>query len=80
MTVNGKPLCPSCAREIRSDDTVCAHCGGGLDAVRPEQDKYQLVHDGHKFGIALRGRIVLPGMNLREAQTTLAILNSEGEK
>jgi hypothetical protein len=63
--------------EIKPDASVCAHCGGDLSMIRPEQNKYQLVRDGGKFGIALRGRIVLPGMDLKDAQGTLVILNGK---
>ena len=77
MHVFGEPLCPSCAMEIKPEATTCKHCGGDLGAVRPEESKYQLVRDGLKFGIALRGRIVLRGMNLKEAQSTLGIFNSK---
>lgn len=80
MQVAGKPLCPSCAMEIKPDAAVCAHCGGDLSITRPEESKYQLVRDGRKFGIALRGRIVLPGLNLKDAQSTLVIFNGESVK
>jgi hypothetical protein len=76
----GKTLCPSCAMEIVPDAAFCGHCGEDLSTVRPEQNKYQLVRDGQKFGIALRGRMVLPDMSLKEAQRTLAILNSDAAK
>jgi hypothetical protein len=62
--------------EIKPEASACGHCGGDLRSVRPEQSKYQLVRDGQKFGIALRGRIVLPDMNLKDAQSTLKIFNS----
>ena len=80
MQLGGRILCPSCAKEINPDATSCAHCGGDLSTVRPAQDRYQLVHDGQKFAIALRGRVILPGMELKDAQSTLALLNGEPAK
>jgi hypothetical protein len=80
MQLVGRVLCPSCAKEINPNDALCAHCGGDLSTVRPAQDRYQLVCDGQKFGIALRGRIVLRSMDLRDAQSTLAIFNGKPEK
>jgi hypothetical protein len=76
----GEVLCPSCAMDIKPDAAVCTHCGGDLGAIRPEESKYQLARDGRKFGIALRGRMVLADMDLKDAQSTLVILNGEAAK
>lgn len=71
----GKTLCPSCAHETEPDFAVCAHCGRELKTVISQA--FKLVRDGQKFGIALREKIVLGQMELKEAQSTLVILNSE---
>ncbi len=75
----GGALCPSCATEISQYADVCARCGRELKSLQ-SQNKYQLVRDGDRFAIALRGRIVLGNMDLKEVQGTLKILNGESEK
>ncbi len=72
-------LCPTCAMEFSQDADTCVHCGRELVSLR-SHDKYHLVRDGAKFGIALRGRMVLGNMELKEAQSTLVLFNGEPSK
>jgi predicted amidophosphoribosyltransferase len=71
-------LCPSCATEMSQYADVCGRCGRELTSLRG-QNKYYLVRDRDKFGLALHGRMVLRNMDLKEAQSTLAILKGESE-
>ena len=43
--------------------------------AQSEADFYEIVPDGVNFGIALRGEVKIRGMELEEAQNTVAILN-----
>jgi hypothetical protein len=74
MQTSKPVLCPSCAMEFAPDADVCLRCGKELKSLRAGT-KYQLVHDGDKFGVVLRGRMVFGKMELKEAQSTLAIIN-----
>lgn len=77
MRIHGKFLCPSCAMDAEPNAFVCRHCGGNLNALGFELNKYQLVPDGDLYGIALRGRTILHSMKLSDAQSTLALFNEE---
>jgi hypothetical protein len=59
------------------DSMVCSHCGGGLNSLGFEQNKYRLVPDGELYGIALRDRTVLHKMELAAARDTLALFNEK---
>ena len=71
MKIAGGRRCPSCANETPQKVIFCIHCGKDLDS-----DLYEIVLDGVKFGIALKGRIILQGMGFQEARETIKILNS----
>jgi predicted amidophosphoribosyltransferase len=74
MQTSKPVLCPSCATEFTPDADVCVRCGRELKTLR-DANKYQLVCDGEKYDIALRGRTVIAKMELKEAKSTLAIIN-----
>jgi len=76
MQFLNKILCPFCAAEFVQDADTCVGCGRDLRFLK-DLNKYQLVRDGNQFGIALRGRMVLGKMELKEAQNTLALVNGE---
>jgi len=84
METVDKKLCPFCAGEIPSDAILCKHCGGDLHRIRiaepkakPEsQNRYKIVADGCKFGIAFQGEVKVHGMTLKEAESTIWILNN----
>ena len=83
-----KELCPFCAGEITSDAILCKHCRGDLRRIRivdpkakPEsKDRYKIVADGCKFGIAFQGEVKEHGMTLKEAESTISILNNAIEE
>ncbi len=69
------------AKELAMQDT--RHCGSDLHGVKPacpkpehKSDHYELVPDGPKFGIALRGEIKVHGLDSQKARNLLSILNS----
>jgi len=83
--------CPFCTGEILEAEFLCKYCGRDLHAMRIAHSKakasskgggYEIVPDGFKFGIALRGTVILHGMEMEEAQNTAKILNTvlEAEK
>ncbi len=69
--------CRFCAEEILEEVLPCTHCG--RDLVRAQAaskaGRYEIVPDGTKFGIALGDEVVLHGMDVERAQSTVKILN-----
>lgn len=66
--------CPSCGHSNSASASLCDYCGKQL---RP--DRYRIVNDGSKFGIALNGEIVFDNLMLAKAQNLVAVLNGEAE-
>jgi hypothetical protein len=81
-----KKLCPFCAGEIPSDAILCKHCRGDLRRIRivepkaKSKDRYKIVADGCKFGIAFQGEVKVHGRTLKEAESTIWILNNAIEE
>jgi len=79
-----KKSCPFCTSEIPATAIICDHCGRDLQSVRiarsnAKSNIYEIVRDGVSFGIALRGKVIIHGMRLEEARSTVEILNSVTE-
>lgn len=70
MEVADEKLCPFCAGLLSANDSVCIHCGRNLNC-----DPFQIVCDGLNFGISLKGCIVLNGLNLKQGQELIAVMN-----
>ncbi len=63
-------FCPSCAGALPAIATRCTHCGKDLRA-----ESYQIVSDGEKFAIALKGRTVIHDLELKSALEVASVLN-----
>ena len=46
------------------------------EAKLGSEDRYRIVADGWKFGITFNGKVVIHGMERKEAEDLLPILNS----
>jgi hypothetical protein len=83
MISASKKLCHFCASEMKPGTVQCEQCGLDLKTMkfaksRPKsesEDPYRIVVDGDKFGIAFQGEIKIHGLEPKEAQTILEILN-----
>jgi len=83
MQNTGKLLCPFCRKEIPELTNWCWHCGcdlHGMKFARPKalskSSHYRIVPDGLQFAIALGGVIKIHGLELKNAESLLEILNS----
>ena len=70
MQIAVEKFCPSCGGALPAIATLCAHCGKDL-----RNDAYQIVHNGQKFGISHKGRIVIHDLELKSAMEVVALLN-----
>ncbi len=64
-------FCPSCTGALPVIATFCAHCGKDL-----RKDGYQILSDGSRFGISLKGLIVIHDLELKSALEVASILNN----
>jgi len=81
MQDTGKMVCPICTKELLQPTFLCFHCGSDLHGMKPARrnpkaSPYEIVPDGSKFGITLRGEIKIHGLELKNAQSLISILNS----
>jgi len=86
MQNTGKLLCPFCSKELPEPTNWCWHCGKDLHGMKMaslktqhKMDCYEIVADGHRFGIAFRKEIKIHGLDIKRAESLLAILNSVGD-
>ena len=70
MEIADEQLCPSCAGLLSANDKICIHCGINLNCYA-----FQVVPHGLDFGISLRGWVVLGGLNLKQGQELIAVMN-----
>jgi hypothetical protein len=64
--------CGSCGRDMTFDNQR-------IYDSSPQSELYEIVPDGETFGIALRGKIKIHGLELENAQTILEALNRSCE-
>lgn len=63
-----KHLCSSCSTLIPTNGFRCSHCGKKIGL-------HTIVPDGSKFGIAVRSKIRIRGLELQRAQELISVLN-----
>ncbi len=76
-----KMICPICTKELPPSTLLCLHCGSDLHGMKlarcnPKAGPFGIVPDGFKFGITLRGEVKIHGLELKNAQSLVSILNS----
>jgi hypothetical protein len=81
MQSSNQNICPFCLREVIAKAAWCGNCGRDLPTHHPEilfqNDSYEIVPEGEMFGIALRGKIKMSGLELESAQCILVALNKK---
>jgi hypothetical protein len=78
--MQNKRLCPLCGEDTPPNAFICEHCGLDLRSstffkAQTGADLYEVVPDGEKFGLALKGVIKVHDLDLKEAEVTARIFN-----
>lgn len=80
MEISNKKTCPLCRGEVPISATWCKHCGRSLppmNRTKPgTQGYYRIVPDGPMFGVFVNGKILVHGLEFKNAQTIISILNN----
>jgi hypothetical protein len=78
MQCDSQNICPFCLKEVLVKANRCRNCGRELPAnglgTASQNGLYEIVPDGEMFGIALRGKIKMSGLELESAQSILDAL------
>ena len=80
MQLPKQNVCPFCHNEVVAIATWCGNCGRELPSEDPlempsQTVLYEIVPDGSMFGIALRGKIKIRGLEMESAQSIVKALN-----